>query len=48
MTVDLLEQRLRAALSEALLGTGGGVPEPGRNEPCPCGSGRKYTRCCGG
>lgn len=24
-------------------------PEPkvGRNEPCPCGSGRKYKRCCG-
>ncbi len=18
-----------------------------RNEPCPCGSGRKYKRCCG-
>jgi uncharacterized protein len=24
-------------------------PEPkiGRNEPCPCGSGKKYKRCCG-
>jgi hypothetical protein len=21
--------------------------EPGRNEPCPCGSGRKYKHCCG-
>lgn len=21
---------------------------PGRNEPCPCGSGRKFKRCCGG
>lgn len=20
----------------------------GRNQPCPCGSGRKYKRCCGG
>lgn len=20
--------------------------EPGRNQPCPCGSGRKYKRCC--
>ena len=19
----------------------------GRNNPCPCGSGRKYKRCCG-
>ena len=25
-------------------------PEPkiGRNEPCPCGSGKKYKKCCGG
>ena len=24
-------------------------PEPkvGRNEPCPCGSGKKYKKCCG-
>jgi hypothetical protein len=21
-------------------------PEPGRNDPCPCGSGLKYKRCC--
>jgi hypothetical protein len=21
---------------------------PGRNAPCPCGSGKKYKRCCGG
>jgi uncharacterized protein len=21
--------------------------EPGRNDPCPCGSGKKYKRCCG-
>ena len=32
-----------------------GVPEPyvnplsrvGRNDPCPCGSGKKYKNCCG-
>ncbi|MBE0455708.1 MAG: UPF0149 family protein [Roseovarius sp.] len=23
------------------------VPRPGRNEPCTCGSGRKYKQCCG-
>lgn len=22
-------------------------PRPGRNQPCPCGSGNKYKRCCG-
>jgi preprotein translocase subunit SecA len=24
-----------------------GVPAPGRNEPCPCGSGKKYKHCHG-
>ncbi|HXH11678.1 MAG TPA: preprotein translocase subunit SecA [Alphaproteobacteria bacterium] len=36
-------------------GDGDGKPTPvrregrkiGRNEPCPCGSGKKYKRCCG-
>jgi preprotein translocase subunit SecA len=23
------------------------APKVGRNEPCPCGSGRKYKDCCG-
>lgn len=31
--------------------TGGGIPvtseKIGRNEPCPCGSGKKYKKCCG-
>jgi len=22
------------------------MPPPGRNDPCPCGSGRKYKQCC--
>ena len=22
-------------------------PKIGRNEPCPCGSGKKYKNCCG-
>ncbi|HEY1538337.1 MAG TPA: SEC-C metal-binding domain-containing protein [Solirubrobacteraceae bacterium] len=39
-------QALRAAVADAL---GGLVAprEPGRNDPCPCGSGAKYKRCCG-
>lgn len=24
------------------------TPKPGRYDPCPCGSGRKYKFCCGG
>ena len=23
-----------------------GVPRVGRNEPCPCGSGKKFKNCC--
>jgi uncharacterized protein YecA (UPF0149 family) len=22
-------------------------PKPGRNDPCTCGSGKKYKKCCG-
>lgn len=37
---------LRGAVADAL---GGAVSsgEPGRNDPCPCGSGAKYKKCCG-
>jgi len=23
------------------------VKKVGRNDPCPCGSGKKYKKCCG-
>ena len=23
------------------------APKVGRNSPCPCGSGRKFKKCCG-
>ena len=26
--------------------TSEGPLKPGRNDPCPCGSGRKYKACC--
>ncbi|MFZ2525458.1 MAG: SEC-C metal-binding domain-containing protein, partial [Candidatus Ferrigenium altingense] len=22
------------------------MKKPGRNDPCPCGSGKKYKQCC--
>ncbi|HIB01558.1 MAG TPA: hypothetical protein EYO31_06725 [Phycisphaerales bacterium] len=42
------EQSVRAA-SQALKkqGSAGGTMTVGRNEPCPCGSGKKYKKCCG-
>ena len=24
-----------------------GEPKIGRNDPCPCGSGKKFKQCCG-
>ena len=41
------------SIAEVLSGRTADAPEPthtakiGRNEPCPCGSGKKYKRCCG-
>ncbi|MEW6280399.1 MAG: HEAT repeat domain-containing protein, partial [Candidatus Eremiobacterota bacterium] len=39
---DLRRLQVRLSMS----GTAGSGPRPGRNEPCPCGSGRKYKKCC--
>ena len=33
--------------SEEGIGTNRQSPKIGRNEPCPCDSGKKYKRCCG-
>jgi uncharacterized protein YecA (UPF0149 family) len=37
ITYKELVQMTKHALSEKI----------GRNEPCPCGSGKKYKKCCG-
>jgi uncharacterized protein YecA (UPF0149 family) len=43
---DWAEARARAAYELAQDGRAIAWP-PGRNEPCWCGSGTKYKRCCG-
>jgi uncharacterized protein len=35
------DRREEASLSSGIL------PAAGRNDPCPCGSGRKFKKCCG-
>jgi len=46
--LDPAESRTRKAYAEQLAESGAGVSwPPGRNEPCWCGSGVKYKRCCG-
>jgi uncharacterized protein len=42
-----LRQERLAATSSAPAGDRSPEAKPGRNEPCPCGSGKKYKRCCG-
>ena len=37
-----LERLMRMVRDEDI----GAVPQAGRNDPCPCGSGRKYKKCC--
>lgn len=32
---------------QEIIGRGSRAKKPGRNDLCPCGSGRKYKRCCG-
>ncbi len=41
---DLLLSGAPAAERRAEVARGG--PKVGRNEPCPCGSGKKYKKCC--
>ncbi len=39
-------------VGETVLGSGAtltrAVPKAGRNDPCPCGSGKKFKQCCAG
>ena len=46
---DMFEpQRNAGAANLDLSGTfRRGSPKVGRNQPCPCGSGKKFKRCCG-
>jgi hypothetical protein len=41
----LLRRLYRRALSRKTIRLQ--APKPGRNDPCPCGSGKKYKKCCG-
>ncbi len=50
MAAELREQRAPANVMEWARERdlrAAGKRRPGRNDPCPCGSGKKYKRCCG-
>jgi len=50
-----LERKRQRQLDEIRLSSGADAPvqqvirgdKVGRNDPCPCGSGKKYKKCCG-
>ncbi len=41
-------RRARLALASPVTPVVRSSPKVGRNEPCPCGSGKKYKKCCDG
>ena len=41
------ELRERETGQKTFYNPDGTVRKVGRNEPCPCGSGKKYKNCCG-
>ncbi len=45
----ILNEEKRAEITKAYKRSKTVVKEPkiGRNDPCPCGSGKKYKKCCG-
>lgn len=50
LTMDLPDEQLRALMLQALDEAQAAAPKAakiGRNAPCPCGSGKKYKKCCG-
>lgn len=44
--VTAMRNAMFAPLRSALAAPRAGATRPGRNDPCPCGSGRKYKKCC--
>jgi len=46
--VDLVRRQARYSMLEKRPTVLRAAPKVGRNDPCPCGSGKKAKRCCGG
>ncbi len=52
LTMELPSEAMRFGLLKQLADIKPSTPQPekqkkvGRNDPCPCGSGKKYKRCC--
>ena len=42
--LDSEQQQVKSEINKTVVNQG---PKVGRNDPCPCGSGKKYKNCCG-
>ena len=42
--LDSDQQKVKSDINRTVVNQG---PKVGRNDPCPCGSGKKYKNCCG-
>ena len=42
--LDSDQQQVKSEINKTVVNQG---PKVGRNDPCPCGSGKKYKNCCG-
>lgn len=49
LEMDVPDDQFRNTMLKALdeAEAAGRAPKVGRNDPCPCGSGKKYKKCCG-
>ena len=43
-SLDNDQKQVKSEINRTVVNKG---PQVGRNEPCPCGSGKKYKNCCG-
>jgi uncharacterized protein YecA (UPF0149 family) len=43
----LLDKLMGGGQQAAMMMPAKAVPAVGRNETCPCGSGKKFKKCCG-
>jgi len=43
-SLDNDQKQVKSTINKTVVNNG---PQVGRNEPCPCGSGKKYKNCCG-
>jgi hypothetical protein len=47
MAFDECQTFVRQSFSPEAIASFNAVLKTGRNEPCPCGSGKKFKKCCG-